>query len=448
MRFIADLHIHSLYSRATSKASHIASLAAWARIKGVHILGTGDFTHPAWFQQLKDTLQPAEEGFFCLQEGIKRDFSSLLHSDIVTAPILTRFVLTAEISTIYKRDGKVRKVHHILVVPDFASAKRIKETLASIGNIESDGRPILGLDSRDLLEILLEKAPGGFLIPAHIWTPWFSLFGSKSGFDRLEDCFADLSHHIFALETGLSSDPEMNRMISSLDRYTLISNSDCHSPSKLCREANIFETEFDYYSMKEAIKNPCEEKGKQRFAGTIEFYPEEGKYHHDGHRRCGFCCDPYTCLELSAICPECGNPMTIGVLSRVIELADRKTPLFPKGSPEVYSLIPLAEVLSEIVEVGPNSKTVAGHYLKCIERFGSELNVLLYAPIQDLAAGYSPLLAEAVDRVRKKKVTRQAGYDGVFGKISLFLPGEKETLTRDADILAGRKNRKNRVADQ
>lgn len=428
MRFIADLHIHSLYSRATSKASYIASLAAWARIKGVHVLGTGDFTHPLWFQQLKDTLQPAERGFFRLKEAIRRDFSSLLRPDVVTEPIHTRFVLTAEISSIYKRGGRVRKVHNILFVPDLISAERINAALASIGNIKSDGRPMLGLDSHDLLEILLEKAPEGFLIPAHIWTPWFSLFGSKSGFDRLEDCFGDLSHHIFALETGLSSDPEMNRLISSLDRYTLISNSDCHSPSKLCREANIFETEFDYYSLKEAIKHPCDSGGNQRFAGTVEFYPEEGKYHYDGHRKCGFCCDPLTSIEISGRCPECGKPITIGVLSRVMELADRRTPVFPEGSPAVYSLIPLTEILSEIVGVGPNSKTVTLQYIKCVERFGSELNVLLSTPIQDLSTGHSPLLAEAVARVRKGQVIRRPGYDGEFGVISVFQPGEKEGL--------------------
>ena len=442
MRFIADLHIHSLYSRATSKASHIASLAAWARIKGVHVLGTGDFTHPLWFQQLKETLQPAERGLFRLKNRVKRDFSSLMQSDIVTEPIVTRFVLTAEISSIYKRGGKVRKVHNILLVPDFASAERVNAVLSSIGNIASDGRPMLGLDSRDLLEILLENAPDGFLIPAHIWTPWFSLFGSKSGFDRLEDCFGDLSHHIFALETGLSSDPQMNRLISSLDQYTLISNSDCHSPSKLCREANVFETEFNFYAMKEAIKNPCDTAGNQCFVGTVEFYPEEGKYYHDGHRKCGFCCDPATSQEISGRCPECGKRITIGVLSRVMELADRRTPVFPEGSPDVYSLIPLPEILSEIAGVGPNSKTVTLQYVKCIEQFGSELNVLLHTPIQDLYDYYSPLLAEAVDRVRKGQVIRQAGYDGEFGAISVFRPGEKETLAgQDKRLLSPVKNK-------
>jgi ATP-dependent DNA helicase UvrD/PcrA len=434
MNFIADLHIHSLYSRATSKASNIASLAAWARIKGVHVLGSGDFTHPVWFQQLKETLEPAEPGFFRLKDSVKRDFSTLLHPDIQTEAIPTRFVLTAEISSIYKRGGKVRKVHNIIFAPDFHSAEKINIALASIGNIESDGRPILGLDSRDLLEIVLEKAPEGFLVPAHIWTPWFSLFGSKSGFDRLEDCFGDLSEHIFALETGLSSDPEMNRLISSLDRYTLISNSDCHSPGKICREANIFNTGFDYYSMKEAIKSPCDKEGKQHFAATIEFYPEEGKYHHDGHRKCKFCCDPYKSRELSERCPKCGKPMTIGVLSRVMDLADRRSAVYPAGSPDVYSLIPLPEILSEIVGVGPNSKTVMGHYLKCVERFGSELNVLMQTPVPELATGYSALLAEAVSRVRKNLVIRKPGYDGEFGVISVFEPGESENFIGQNEI--------------
>ena len=444
MKFIADLHIHSLYSRATSKASNITSLAAWSRVKGVHVIGTGDFTHPAWFQQLKDTLQPAEPGFFRLRDSVKPDFSLLLQPDIKTEEIPTRFVLTSEISSIYKRGGKVRKVHNILFVPDFLSAEKINSTLATIGNIESDGRPILGLDSRNLLEILLEKAPDGFLVPAHIWTPWFSLFGSKSGFDRLEDCYGDLSEHIFALETGLSSDPEMNRLVSALDRYTLISNSDCHSPGKLCREANIFNTDFDYYSMREAIRNPCDKSGNQHFDATIEFYPEEGKYHFDGHRKCSFCCDPYQSRELSEICPECGKPMTIGVLSRVIDLADRRTAVYPKGSPDVYSLIPLTEILSEIVGVGPNSKTVAGHYFKCIERFGSELNVLTKIPVAELAAGYSTLLAEAVSRVRNNVVIRKSGYDGEFGVISVFEKGEKDSLAGQDEIFV--KKRKKSVA--
>lgn len=435
MEFVADLHIHSCYSRATSKASHITALAAWARIKGVHVLGTGDFTHPGWFKELRETLQPAEPGFFRLKDTVKRDFSSLLHPNISTETIPSRFVLTAEISSIYKRGGTVRKVHNILFVPDFVSAENLTRRLAAIGNLESDGRPILGLDSRDLLEILLETAPDGFLVPAHIWTPWFSLFGSKSGFDCLEDCFGDLSEHVFALETGLSSDPEMNRRISALDNYTLISNSDCHSPAKLCREANIFDTEFDYYSMRDAIKTPCDSQGKQRFTATIEFYPEEGKYHHDGHRKCNFCCAPDAGRSLSNRCPVCGKAMTVGVLSRVMELTDRTEAVYPKGSPGVFSLIPLPEIISEITGVGVNSKTVMHHYLKCVECFGSELNILMQTPLQDLARGYSPLLVEAVRRLRLKQVHRRPGYDGEFGVVTLFGDKEKEKYAAQNEVL-------------
>ncbi len=442
MKFVADLHIHSHYSRATSRHLNIPSLAAWSRIKGVHVLGTGDFTHPVWLRQLKEALEPAEPGFYRLRDNVKRDYSSILCSGVSAEAIPTRFVLTAEISCIYKKGGKVRKVHNILIVPDFASAENINSRLAAIGNLRSDGRPILGLSSRDLLEILLENASHGFLVPAHIWTPWFSLFGSKSGFDCLEDCFEDLSEHIFALETGLSSDPAMNRLVSSLDRYTLISNSDCHSPAKLCREANVFNTGFDFYSLKEAIKNPCDSNGRQHFTATIEMYPEEGKYHHDGHRKCGFCCFPTKSRVLDGRCPQCGKQLTIGVLSRVMDLADRDSPRYPEGSPAVYSLIPLQEILSEIVQVGVNSKTVRGHYLHCVERFGSELNVLTATPVAELANGYSPLLAEAIHRMRQEKVIRRPGYDGEFGIISVFQPGEQEAYRQQGDkvVCKARKN--------
>jgi len=441
MKFIADLHIHSLFSRATSKTSNIATLAAWARIKGVHVIGTGDFTHPMWFQQLLETLEPAEPGLFRLKTNVKRDFSALLNPGVHTESIPTRFLLTSEISSIYKYRDKIRKIHNILFVPDFESAGKVNKILASIGNIESDGRPILGLDARDLLEIILEHAPDGFLVPAHIWTPWFSLFGSKSGFDSLEECFRDLSEHIYALETGLSSDPEMNRRISSLDKYTLISNSDCHSPAKLCREANVFDTGFDYFSIKEAIKYPCDINGKQNFLATIEFFPEQGKYHHDGHRKCDFCSSPEKSQEISKTCPECGKALTIGVLSRVMDLTDRKNPVYPKGSPEVFSLTPLQELLSELTGVGVNTKTVMYHFLCCVELFGSELNVLLETPVADIASAYSPLLAEAVKRIREGKVIRKPGYDGVFGSVTPFKEGEIKQYEKEGEIIVCKKMR-------
>lgn len=419
MSFLADLHIHSPFSRATSKASNLAGLFAWAQVKGIHLIGTGDFTHPGWFAQLKDNLVPAEPGLFRLKDDKVPPAFELA----APATINVRFVLTAEISSIYKRHDKVRKIHNILYAPDFHSVEQMNQTLAAIGNIESDGRPILGLDARDLLEIQLEKIPDGFLVPAHIWTPWFSLFGSKSGFDCIEDCFGDLSQHIFALETGLSSNPDMNRLVSALDRFTLISNSDCHSPGKLGREVNLFDCDLDFYSMKEALQDPT--KG---FAGTMEFFPEEGKYHHDGHRKCNVSLTPAETRGCKAICPECGKPLTVGVSHRVMDLADREEPVYPDHSPTFQSLIPLQEVIGEIMGRGPATKGVMGQYRKVINRFGSEFTLFRHTPIEDIKK-LSPLLAEAVDRIRNNKVIRQAGFDGQFGVIHVFKDGEIDRLS-------------------
>jgi uncharacterized protein (TIGR00375 family) len=424
MRFIADLHIHSLYSRATSNKSHIRFLAAWSQMKGVHLLGTGDFTHPLWFRELQETLEPAEPGFFQLKGSLTPDFSLPFSFTPSPESHPVRFVLSAEISCIYKRHGKVRKVHNLIYVPDFASAERINNTLATIGNLAADGRPILGLDSRDLLEIVLDKTSGGFLVPAHIWTPWFSMFGSRSGFNSVEECFGDLAAHVFALETGLSSDPAMNRLISALDQYTLVSNSDCHSPGKLCREANVFDTSFDFFAMKAALQTPCDASGHRHLAATIEFFPEEGKYHHDGHRNCGFCCDPYQSRELHGLCPVCGKPMTIGVLSRILDLADRQSPVFPAGAPDVYSLIPLQEILAELLGVGAGTKTVMAKYLQLIQKFGSELTILTETPVAELLSADVPLLGEAISRVRQNQVQRKAGFDGEFGTIKVYKEGK------------------------
>lgn len=426
--YIADLHIHSRYSRATSKASTLYGLACWAAIKGINVVGTGDFTHPGWFAHLVDHLEPAEPGFFRLKQAPDyAELTPVFPPGVQPDTSAIRFVLSSEISSIYKRGGKVRKVHNILYAPDFDSVRRINTTLAGIGNLESDGRPILGLDSKILLEILLENAPQGFLVPAHIWTPWFSLFGSKSGFDAIEECFGDLSKEIFALETGLSSDPAMNRCISALDRFSLISNSDCHSPSKLGREANIFNTGFDFSALQQAIRHPRARDGHQRFTATIEFYPEEGKYHCDGHRKCGVCLEPDQTVREKGICPQCGRPLTIGVLYRVMELADRTTPVYPKGSPAVHSLIPLPEMLGELFNVGPASKKVAGVYGKLINTFGSEFTLLLKTPLADISA-VSPMLAEAVKRVRADKVHRSPGFDGEFGVIKVFSDEERASF--------------------
>lgn len=420
MDYIADLHIHSPYSRATSPQSTLVGLAGWARVKGIQVIGTGDFTHPGWFSCLKEELEPAEPGLFKLKNEVAI-VSPLAEVTPSAAPV--RFLLSAEISSIYKRHGVVRKVHNLLYVPDFASAERLNARLGSIGNIKSDGRPILGLDSHDLLEIMLELAPEGFLVPAHIWTPWFSLFGSRSGFDRIEDCFGDLTPHIFALETGLSSDPDMNRLISGLDRFSLISNSDCHSPSKLGREANLLSTGLDFFSLRDALRGGR----RDTFRGTVEFFPEEGKYHADGHRACRVCLEPTETRRLGLRCPVCGKPLTVGVLHRVMELADREQPLYRDDSPRVFSLIPLPELLGEIIGVGPASKKVMVQYRRCIARFGSEFNLLLHTPLEEIRHE-NPLLGEALARMRGGRVIRKPGFDGEYGVIRVFEDGENVSI--------------------
>ena len=421
MNYIADLHIHSPFSRATSPDTSPAGLAAWARLKGIQVIGTGDCTHPGWFKLLKEQLVPAEPGLFRLKDDVHIP-TILPGLPLSDAPV--RFLLSAEISSIYKRGGATRKVHNLLYLPDFASVERLNAKLAGIGNIISDGRPILGLDSRDLLEILLSCSPDAFLVPAHIWTPWFSLFGSRSGFNSIEECFGDLSSHIFALETGLSSDPDMNRMISGLDQCALISNSDCHSPSKLGREANLFNTGLDFFSLRDALK----QNNRKTFTGTVEFFPEEGKYHFDGHRDCKVCLDPYQTRSLNNLCPVCGKPVTVGVHHRVLELADRESPLYPDTAPLFYSLIPLPEILGELLQVGTASKQVMQHYARSLAQFGSEFNLLLHADLEQISA-FEPLLGEAVSRMRNGKVIRKPGYDGEFGVICVFEEGELALLS-------------------
>ena len=428
MKFSADIHIHSPYSRATSAGSTLAGLYGWAKLKGINIVGSGDFTHPAWFANLKELLEPAEAGLFRLKDEVHA-LSPLAGITLLPGPV--RFLLSAEISCIYKRHGKVRKVHNLLYVPDFASAERINRRLSAVGNIVSDGRPILGLDSRNLLEIVLEEAPDGFLVPAHIWTPWFSLFGSRSGFDSVEECYGDLSAQIFALETGLSSDPAMNRLISGLDRYALISNSDCHSPGKLGREANLFDTGFDFFSLRDALRG----NSRAEFRGTVEFFPEEGKYHADGHLDCNVCLDPLASRTLGDICPVCTKPLTVGVLHRVMDLADRSEPVFADGAPAVFSLIPLPEILAELLNLGSSTKGVMQAYAHTLSRFGSEFELLLQTPLPDIERS-SPLLAEAIRRVRGGEVIRQPGYDGKFGIIKAFAPGEISGKGRAGSIFA------------
>jgi len=418
--FVADLHIHSKYSRACSRDLTLPNLAWWAGRKGIGLLGTGDVTHPGWLDHVRQTLQPAESGLYRLSPEIERDIARRLPprlaSQAEAQPV--RFMLSVEISTIYKRDDRTRKVHHLIYLPDLDSVARFNTALGRIGNLASDGRPILGLDSRDLLEITLEASPDGYLVPAHIWTPWFSALGSKSGFDAIADCYADLAEHIFAVETGLSSDPAMNWRVASLDRYRLVSNSDAHSPPALAREATVFATELDYFAVREALRSG------DGLAGTIEFFPEEGKYHADGHRVCGVNWEPTQTRAAGGRCPECGKPLTVGVLSRVEELADRPTGHLPAGAKQVTHLVPLAEVLSEINGVGARSKTVAGHLANLVAALGSELDILTTTPVDEVRQAGGELLAEAIGRLRRGQVRRVPGYDGEYGVITLFEPGE------------------------
>lgn len=416
MFFYADLHIHSKYSRATSKNCDLENLAIWAKKKGLDVISTGDFTHPAWFEEIKEKLIPAGDGVFRLKPEIEKQ----IYKNSDTEPV--KFILSVEISTIYKKGDKTRKVHHVVFVPNMEAAQNFRQKLGAIGNINSDGRPILGLDSRNLLETTLESGENSFIIPAHIWTPWFSVLGSKSGFDSIEECYEDLSEHIFALETGLSSDPEMNWRVSKLDKYRLVSNSDAHSPSKLAREATVFDTNPDYFSIMNALKTG------NGYVGTVEFFPEEGKYHEDGHRKCNVCLTPEESNKLNGLCPACGKPMTIGVLNRVCELADRTvdSTFKPDTAGQVYSLVPLPEIISEILGVGHSSKSVTNEYERLINKFGSELSILRQVPIDDISKDF-PLLGEGISRLRDGKVIKQAGYDGEYGIIRLF---EKEELVK------------------
>ncbi|MDL1968074.1 MAG: UvrD-helicase domain-containing protein [Deltaproteobacteria bacterium] len=421
MKFITDLHVHSKFARATAKNMDLENLYISAQLKGITVVGTGDFTHNGWFSEIKEKLQPAEEGLFKLKNELSQKCDEKVP---LSCRNKVRFLLTSEISNIYKKNNKTRKNHNLVFMPDLDSVYNLNLKLDKIGNIKSDGRPILGLDARDLLEIVLEISESALFIPAHIWTPWFSLFGSKSGFDSIEECFEDLSNYIYAAETGLSSDPPMNWRVSGLDGLTLVSNSDAHSPFNLGREANILNTGLSYPDIISAIKsgNPGE------FLGTFEFYPEEGKYHLDGHRKCKVCLKPSQSLANNGLCNVCGKPLTLGVLYRVEELADRPEGFKPEKSHPYYNLVPLAEILSEILNVGPKSKKVQLNYMSALESLGPEFKILHNLSINDIEKAGIPLLGEAVNRMRKKEITIFPGYDGEYGKIKIFRQGEKEKL--------------------
>ncbi|UCD89181.1 MAG: UvrD-helicase domain-containing protein [Desulfobacterales bacterium] len=421
MKFIADFHVHSRFSRATAKNLDLENLYIAAQLKGITVVGTGDFTHPGWFAEIKEKLVPAEPGLFKLKDKIAKYCDKQVPTSCRGK---IRFILVSEISNIYKKNQKTRKNHNLVFIPALEIAERFNARLDKIGNIHSDGRPILGLDARDLLETLLDVSQASFLIPAHIWTPWFSLFGSKSGFDSIEECFEYLTSHVFAVETGLSSDPAMNWRVSGLDELTLISNSDAHSPLKMGREANLFNTTLSFSAIKAAMKTGDPE----RFLGTIEFYPEEGKYHLDGHRKCNVRLWPENTKKIKGICPVCQKPLTLGVMYRVEELADRSEGEKPKRTHPFYNLIPLVEILSEVLKVGPTSKKVKNNYMTLLKKLGAELTILRTLAIETIEGADVPLLGEAVKRMRQNKIKPLPGYDGEFGKINIFDSQEREAL--------------------
>lgn len=454
MLYFADLHVHSRYSMATSKDSTLPELARWAALKGLKVLATGDFTHPGWSNEIHEMLEEAEEGLLRLKSD------HLPRAGILPGgfgPGDVRFVLNVEISSIYKRNGAVRKVHNLVFMPDIDSMDRFNARLDRIGNIRSDGRPILGLDSKVLLEIALEIAADSFVIPAHVWTPWFSILGSKSGFDSVEECFEDLTPHIFALETGLSSDPEMNYRVSSLDSFTLVSNSDIHSPSKLGREANILTGAPGYTRMRDAIRagggavrSSCQgatEPGSAEllsmlnehpdaFVGTIEFFPEEGKYHLDGHRKCSARLSPEETEAFGGKCPVCGHPVTVGVMNRVNELGDRTPGQLPDNASLFWRMVPLVEIVAQAMGVGTQSKKAQQAYSDLLKKLGPEMQILWLLPLDEIGRHAPAVIQEAVRRVRMGELSIQAGFDGEYGKVELFGPGELDHFAGQSSLIS------------
>ena len=408
MKMIADLHIHSRFSMATSKEGTPENLDFWARKKGISLIGTGDFTHPVWREELKERLVSEGNGLYRLRDAYVKEESWKFPGEG------TRFVVSGEISSIYKKNGKTRKVHNVILLPSLEAADAMAQRLEKIGNIHSDGRPILGLDSHDLLEMMLDVCPEGILIPAHIWTPHFSVLGAKSGFDSVEECFEELAPYIHALETGLSSDPAMNWRISKLDRYQLISNSDAHSPSKLGREANLLDIDCSYEGLYRAIQTG------EGLEGTVEFFPEEGKYHFDGHRKCGVSLSPVEAERLGGICPGCGKKLTMGVDHRVEQLADRAEGFAKKDGKKYESLVPLPEVISACMGYSTASKKVQGCFEQMIQTLGTEFDILRNVPSEDIKSCAGERIAEGIENVRTGNVKRIPGYDGEYGKIELF----------------------------
>jgi DNA helicase-2/ATP-dependent DNA helicase PcrA len=422
VRILADLHIHSHYSIATSKEMNPENLHRWAQLKGVMVVGTGDCTHPGWLAELKEKLDPAEPGLYRLKPNLAAAVDGSVPRRCRAS---VRFLLSTEISTIYKKDGRTRKVHNLLFLPDFDAAGRLQAALARIGNIRADGRPILGLDAKVLLSMSKEVAPESVLVPAHAWTPHFSVLGANSGFDSLEECFEDLIPFIPAIETGLSSDPPMNWRVSRLDRVRLISNSDAHSPAKLMREATLFTTDLSYGGIMGALREP-EGDG---LVGTLEFFPEEGKYHFDGHRPCGVRLSPEETRRHGGRCPRCNRKVTTGVMHRVEDLADRPSGSRPPGARPYRPIIPLVEIMAEVMEAGASSKQVVHGYVDLLDRVGNEYHILVEADLDRIRTAHTEVLAEAISRMRSGAVSISPGYDGEFGTVRVFDAGERQEIS-------------------
>ncbi|HLD30245.1 MAG TPA: endonuclease Q family protein [bacterium] len=405
MRFFADFHLHSKYSRATSRDMEVETLSRWAKKKGITLLGTGDFTHPTYFSELQSKLEPLGNGLLRLK---KEDQG-------------VRFILTTEVSNIYTQGGRVRRIHTLIFAPGFEVVEMLRSKLGNLGKLSSDGRPIFGFAAKDLAKMVLDISPECLVIPAHAWTPWFSIFGANSGFDSIEECYEEMSPHIHAIETGLSSDPGMNWRLSALDDITLISNSDAHSPGRLGREANAFDCPLDYKEITGVIRK----KDRKKFLFTIEFFPEEGKYHYDGHRQCGVIFSPPQTKAHQFLCPECHKKLTVGVMHRVEDLADRPEGFLPKNAIPSIRLIPLEEVIAEGMGYRVGTKAVETEYERLVEKGGSEFQILLDATPEELASFVPAAILEGIIRMRQGKVSIIPGHDGVYGKINLF-PERKE----------------------
>ena len=410
MSFYADLHLHSRYARATSRNADLVELAWWARRKGITVLGTGDFTHPAWFQELKERLVPAEPGLFRLRDELDRDVVERLPPSC-RGPL--RFLLAVEVSTAFHRDRRARRMHHLLYVPDLEAAAALNDRLGRSGNLTEDGRPTLAMDATELLEATLDSGDGAYLVPAHLWTPWVGVLSATTGFDSIEACYGELARHIFAVETGLSADPPMNWRVSGLDRFRVVSYSDAHAPSRLGREATELATELDYFAIRRALETG------EGFQGTVELFPEEGRYHLSGHRRCGVRLEPAEARKAGMRCPVCGKRLTMGVLQRVEDLADRPEGARPDGAAGCRNLIALPELVAEVKGVGPTSKTVRRTVDAMIERLGPELPILERLPLDAIDEAGFPAEAEAVGMVRRGQVELTPGFDGEYGSFRL-----------------------------